>query len=148
MKALTIWQPWAALIMAGAKPWEWRGWKPPRDLVGQRLVIHAGARKVEKHEIAQLLRDIREGDTSLIADKALAVLDAHHTGAFLLACGLGTAIVGEPISAGDWAKKHGGAGYDSSRLNHHMWGWPLTDVQAFPAPVPMRGAQGLWEWPE
>jgi len=26
MKALTIWQPWASLIMAGYKPYEFRGW--------------------------------------------------------------------------------------------------------------------------
>ena len=147
MKALTIWQPWAALIMARAKPWEWRGWKPPRYLVGQRLVIHAGARKVPKHEIVQLLRDIRAGDTSLVADKALAVLDATRVDGFLLACGLGTALVGEPINAADWAARHNAPGHDSDRVDHHMWGWPLSDIRAFPAPVPMRGAQGLWEWP-
>ena len=48
MKALTIWQPWASLIAMGAKPYEFRGWKPPKSLIGQRLAIHAGARPVKK----------------------------------------------------------------------------------------------------
>jgi hypothetical protein len=34
MKALTIWQPWATLIMIGAKPHEFRGqWIWPEDRI-------------------------------------------------------------------------------------------------------------------
>ena len=29
MRALTIWQPWASLIIIGAKPFEWRRWRAP-----------------------------------------------------------------------------------------------------------------------
>src|SRR5690348_14114849 len=43
-KALTIWQPWASLIMMGAKPYEFRRWnfadKPHlAGLIGSRVVI-------------------------------------------------------------------------------------------------------------
>lgn len=38
MKALTIWQPWASLIISGAKPYEFRGWRIPESLIGQRIV--------------------------------------------------------------------------------------------------------------
>ena len=54
MKALTIWQPWASLIMAGAKPYEFRGWRAPRSIIGQRIVIHAAARKVDRVEVFNL----------------------------------------------------------------------------------------------
>lgn len=39
MKALTIWQPWASLIMIGAKPYEFRSWQPPAWLIGKRRAI-------------------------------------------------------------------------------------------------------------
>jgi hypothetical protein len=42
MKALTIWQPYAALVVNGIKDVENRGWKPPPSLMGERLAIHAG----------------------------------------------------------------------------------------------------------
>jgi hypothetical protein len=42
--ALTVWQPWASLIIKDFKPYEFRGWPAPRSLVGRRLAIHTGAR--------------------------------------------------------------------------------------------------------
>lgn len=53
MKALTVWQPWATLIIAGAKPFEFRRWDyrtRDRGLEGQRIVIHAGARPIKRAE--------------------------------------------------------------------------------------------------
>ena len=47
MKAISLWQPWASLIACGAKPFETRHWAPPRELIGQRIAIHA-AKKVDK----------------------------------------------------------------------------------------------------
>jgi hypothetical protein len=44
MKALTVWQPWAALIVTGVKDVENRNWRPPFALLGNRLAIHAGQR--------------------------------------------------------------------------------------------------------
>src|ERR1700694_167443 len=47
MKAISLWQPWASLIACGAKPYETRHWAPPRELIGQRIAIHA-AKKVDR----------------------------------------------------------------------------------------------------
>lgn len=142
MKALTIWQPWASLIIAGAKPWEWRGWEPPASIIGQRIVIHAGKRA----EIAEIVAQIREGDSSLIGDIALPLLDTVHIASWPLSCGLGTAIVGKPISALAWAAQHCSAGFDSDRIDHHKIAWPLTNIERFEPVQSARGAQGLWEW--
>lgn len=146
MKALTIWQPWASLIIAGAKPWEWRGWPPPRSLVGTRIAIHAGARKVKPADIAELVIEIRGGESSLIADAALDLLDRVHHSMWPLSSILGSAIVGEPISALAWAAVHLKPGYDSSRIDHHKFAWPLSAIERFEPPIPARGALGLWEW--
>ncbi len=77
MPALTVWQPWASLIVIGAKPVEWRAWdyadRRP-NLVDSRIVIHAGARPVRPKEVADLIERCERGDTSLIAERALPLL--------------------------------------------------------------------------
>jgi hypothetical protein len=50
MKAISLWQPWASLIAAGAKPFETRHWAPPRKLIGATIAIHA-AKKIDKDAI-------------------------------------------------------------------------------------------------
>ena len=42
MKALSIRQPWAWLIVHGYKTLENRTWKLPEAMIGQRIVVHAG----------------------------------------------------------------------------------------------------------
>ena len=148
MKALTIWQPWATLIIVGAKPWEWRRWPAPRWLVGQRIVIHAGARKVKPEEVLELRHDLAAGDTSLISEIAESLLTFTPITGYPLASALGTAVVGNAIGAAEWARRHGAPGYDSARIDHHMWGWPLTDIEQWRPFIPARGAQGLWDWRE
>ena len=45
MRALTLHQPWAQLMVWGLKNIETRSWAAPRNLVGQRMAIHAGKRE-------------------------------------------------------------------------------------------------------
>jgi hypothetical protein len=150
MRALTIWQPWSSLIMIGAKPYEFRRWDyrtRERSLAGQRIVIHAGARPIKPAEVLDIQHRLRDGDSSLvpaIAAPLIARLLAAHKcqGILPLAVGLGTAILGTPKDVNRLFKAR-----DSNRIDHHMWAWPLTDIRAFPEPIPMRGMQGFWEFP-
>lgn len=106
MKALTIWQPWASLIMLGAKPYEFRRWDyrvRNRGLEGQRIVIHAGARPVKLIEIEDIIDRVDDGLSSLLKEKAMPLLDRIKNaykgrGVVELSAGLGTATLGEPIS--------------------------------------------------
>jgi hypothetical protein len=177
VKALTIWQPWASLIMAGAKPFEFRGWKPPRSIVGQRIVIHAGAKAIDREGVEDLIDDLLHGgdiaaETCLHVDKALPILrraldgqqdegrrhdlfgtvgksSSRGHGDLPWACGLGTAIVGEarlgPAIAAEFGLSRAN---DSDRDAHANWGWPMLDIELWEEPVPCRGAQGLWNWPD
>lgn len=157
MKALTIWQPWASLIIAGAKPYEFRGWRPYRSMIGQRIVIHAAARKMDRQDAGYLLTVLNGRDkwpreaaeTCLVPEKALPVLlDALGGGGLPHSVGLGTAILGEPRNGVDIAAEFGlPRANDSDRDEHANWGWPLTEIEAWPEPVVMRGAQGFWAWP-
>jgi hypothetical protein len=151
MKALTIWQPWASLVMIGAKPYEFRRWdyrERARYLEGQRIVIHAGARPVKLTEVEDIIARMMDRLSSLRAELALPLLERLHAsykcrGVVELAAGLGTAILGKPRQVSALFNSPA----DSDRIDHHMWAWPFTDIQPFVAPIPMRGMQGFWEWP-
>jgi hypothetical protein len=161
LKALTIWQPWASLIMVGAKPYEFRPKSfqvyvgPPR--IGDRIVIHAGSRPVKRAEVEDLLQRLNDDEetatTGLKPEIARQVLfrcrEAAKYQALPLGCGLGTAIIGRPLNAGRLFR---GPVADSDRaaedLDAYNWAWPLTGIKPFEEPIPMRGSQGFWNWPE
>jgi hypothetical protein len=162
MKALTIYQPWASLIMAGAKPYEFRGWRPPASMIGQRIVIHASAKKIAREEACNLFhflfnRDFSEdyaiaaAQTCLHDTKAVPILarflqPAHDP--LPMASGIGTAIIGAPKLGTTIAEEFGvPRANDSDRDEHANWGWPMLDIEIWPEPIPMRGKQGLWNWP-
>ncbi len=151
MKALTIWQPWASLIMTGAKPYEFRRWdysQRIRCVTGSRIVIHAGARPMRAAEIDDILERINDHISSLrreIARPLLERIKAAHKlrGVVPMACGLGTATLLRPKRVDALFSSPA----DSDRIDHHMWAWPLVDIKPFAEPVPMRGFQGFWDWP-
>lgn len=151
LPAITIWQPWASLIAAGAKPFEWRGWPAPRSMVGRRIAIHAGARKVKREEIADLLLSMeREGSAGTSLDVAIAapLLHRWHTspGMLPLSSVLCVATLGEPVTAREYARRHSATAADSGRIDHTKWGWPLTDIEVLQPFLPAKGAQGFWNW--
>lgn len=51
MKAITIKQPWASLIVHGIKDIENRNWPCPRKYIGQRVFIHAAGSHGRKFSI-------------------------------------------------------------------------------------------------
>jgi hypothetical protein len=146
MKALTLWQPWASLIMAGWKPYEFRRWAAPAYVVDQRIVVHAGARPVKRDEVVELAYRVRHEPKGTGLDvAALELLDRLVTspGAIPLGAGLGTALLGRPRKASAIFR----GVLDSDRIDEHVWAWPLSEHRHFTPVVPMRGAQGFWDWP-
>ena len=144
MMAITVWQPWASLIAMGLKPYEFRGWAPPRAMIGKRIGIHAGARPVKPPEVKDLLLQLQRGDKgAALRPEAAAflqhVLASNSLPRSQVVC---TAILGEPIRATElppeWA--------DSDRADHHTFGWPMLEVEYLMPPEPARGAQGFWRW--
>ena len=149
LAALTIWQPWCSLIIAGAKTVEWRGWdyrQRRRDLVGKRIALHAGARPARSDEIADIIERIDDDETSLVGAIAKPVLCATHRLSWPLSSVLGTAVLGIPQPALEWVRLHATREYDSDRIDQHKWAWPLTEVERFDVPIPARGAQVFWTW--
>ncbi len=148
MPAITVWQPWASLVAAGCKPYEFRQWPAPKRLVGQRIAIHAGARKVRRTELQQLLLSLNTDGgfgTALAVHSAIALLERWLVSPSALphSAVLCTATLGRPtparvLFATDVA--------DSDRIDHQTWAWPLDDVRPVD-PIDWRpGAQGFWSW--
>jgi hypothetical protein len=111
--ALTIWQPWASLIMAGYKPYEVRIWRAPRHLWGTRIAMHVAACPVRKAEVAEWLLRLRGHDgwsTALIREPAIENLEKVHAspGILLRSAMLGTAIFGEPRRGSEIVEEFGG----------------------------------------
>ncbi|TIV83844.1 MAG: ASCH domain-containing protein [Mesorhizobium sp.] len=150
MKALTIWQPWATLIIAGVKPYEFRGWPAPRALRGQRIAIHAGARPVRKAEIADLIVRLRSSEawSTGLKQQALEMLERWHRNPFDLPLSsiVGTAVLGQPSRAFEIIGEFGAKINDSDRDEHSNWAWPMLDVLPLEPIQPAKGAQGFWEW--
>lgn len=154
MKAITIYQPWATLIMIGAKPYEFRKRSycdyPGHPAVGDRIAIHASARRMRLVEIEDLI-DRMHGDrntTGLITELAETILANARTALRckrqLLPLGavIGTAILGPPQRACDLFE----CVVEDSDRGLFNWAWPLGDVVRFYEPMPTRGLQGFWNW--
>lgn len=147
MKAITLWQPWASLVMIGAKPWEFRPNSYLKYIghpaIGEQVVIHAGARNVRVGEIADLLNRLGTDDdtTALDVGPAMDLLDRVWKSFELprkkappmpipLGAGLGTVRIGEPKRACDvFGLKVAPMQVDSDR-GQFNWAWPLTDGPA------------------
>lgn len=117
MKALTLHQPWASLIIWGPKRIENRTWHPHKTVLWKRIAIHAG-KKLEKSTLEQYQSRILPGGLPV------------PLGAIL-----GTAFV------------QGSVTESSDEFFMGPIGWMLTDIERFRVPIPCPGAQGLWDIP-
>lgn len=153
--ALTIYQPWATLIIRGAKPLEFRSYSLSSKTIGCRVVIHAAAKALNIKETQDLLANLMAGGeraarTCLKPEIAIPVLKEilfeAGRGGSCKSVGLGTATMGPPIRgkaiADMFGYQHVGNDLDSN------WGWPMEDIEVWKEPVHSRGFQGLWHWKE
>ena len=146
MKAISLWQPWASLIMLGAKRVETRSWRPPEALIGARVMIHAA-----KHL-----------DPVAFMEPFASVLGHHPSSAPR------GALLGSVLLEGAWRIDHaadaelvaheyhrldGGGGrpvFDVEAAKYELafgdytvgrWAWGLADVRRLREPISYRGGQ-------
>lgn len=136
MKALSIWQPWASLIISGHKRIETRGWAAPYSIRGQRIAI--AATKTIRPEQRQAVQErIFQEHYSATGHPSIDDLP--------LSCVLGTVVIDgcrgvdpefmQQLSPREEAFGNYGPG---------RFAWFLSDPQPLPTPIPVKGAQGLW----
>ena len=128
MQAISLWQPWASLIALGIKKHETRSWSTSYR---GALAIHAAKRW--EYEQQNFLEDI--------LDDYPAIGMTPPRGVMLCICKLTgvyrTQDVARQISADD---------YYFGDYSPGRFAWRLEVVEVFNPPIPVRGAQGLWNW--
>lgn len=147
MPAITIWQPWAGLIIRGIKPIENRTWKPPAKLLGQRIAIHAG-KIYDRHaeEFGHVYNAVNHGG----GPQSIA---CHELGAVLGTARLFGFVNKESFNNIVRTTARGEANIDRSLVPGFNWwncylhfGWLLDEVKEFDEPIEAVGHQGIWYW--
>jgi hypothetical protein len=124
MKALTIRQPWATLIILGAKCYEYRSWHPPLDLPA-RIAIHAAS-------IGPTLADCMMMSEEQI--EALLCEGYWRPDDLPRGVVLGTvAVVGVEEGPPEWER-------------FGRFAWTLADPEQWEVTPTARGQLGLWTW--
>lgn len=156
MKALTVRQPWASLIVAGLKDVENRSWRAPEWIVGERIAIHSAARRDTPERAAHaavLAGEVVAGGHFLALDAQAAhacgvvlgsveVVGCHHaddcaedeTSHFPL-------HVGSTPDRTVWRKR-----YCARWAEPDAFHWVIAGPKVW-QPVALTGRQGLWGLP-
>ena len=144
IQAITIWQPYASLIAASLKRFEFRNWAAPKANRWKTTAIHAGTRappaKLLTHLQYEMQRDrgLALCGIALHGDDLEHALDIIRQGRFLpRGAAIATVVLGDPklsealLPVGPivkWPDK---------------WAWPM-----FPAtpriPIKIKGQQGFF----
>jgi hypothetical protein len=132
MRAITLWQPWATLVIEGSKQYETRGVKTNiRGLVA----IHAAKTK----------RGFGDCIPSPYINGYI-IGKQFAGGTFPLGCVLGIVLIedvfktedivavvpDQEIYFGDWSRGR--------------YAWKLKVIKKYEKPVPWKGQQGFWKW--
>lgn len=132
LPAITLWQPWACLIEIGAKPYETRSKPPPKRLIGQRVAIHASARKMRAS-------DVTDEEYEAISD---AFPFCNYMEMLPLGVVVCTAVIAEALPV-EYVPRDLFGDYSAGR-----WAWRLEDVRKIVPHIPAKGMQAKgWVWP-
>jgi hypothetical protein len=144
MRALSLTQPWATLVAIGAKRIETRSWRTPyrgsmaihaakgfpawaKEVCESNFAAELGPNPLPLGAVIATCRLISCIPTRELQENRVIEVD------YLAGCG--------DFVLGDQERAFGD--YSLGR-----WAWLLADVQQLAAPIPQRGALGLWEWPD
>jgi len=140
MKAITIWQPWASLLVSGEKKHETRSWATSYR---GPIAIHAAKRPLRRTidamaagnlwETLALFESLFSGPDELVQLSTGAIVGK----ALLVRCNLiDEAFVAKltpmEIALGDFTLGR--------------YAWEFHGMVPVDSPVPAKGMQGLWEW--
>ncbi|RYY98340.1 MAG: ASCH domain-containing protein [Chitinophagaceae bacterium] len=139
MKALSLLQPWASLVVLGHKRFECRGWRTTHR---GPLLIHASARRPTRREKFYF-------ETAPHFERFITDMDHLPYGALI---GQVTLVDIYPTEwlvpqhmdefAGmQWPQELAFDDYSAGR-----YAWQFEEARALPAWLPVKGTLGLWEY--
>lgn len=138
MKVISIWQPFASLAVKGFKTFETRTWPAPASIIGQTI----GIASTKGLKPAQRAYFEDEKFCDFYASTGMPPLED-------LPCGylLGTVMIEECLvmteafmeEVSDEEKAYG-------YWERGNFAWRLTPLMSLEHPIPIRGAQGIYDW--
>ena len=152
MKAISVRQPWASLIVNGVKDIENRTWKCPEKYIGQRVLIHAsmGWNKdlaeiclgdlVKRH--LENLRLIHRYDDEETGYKGYSFSFPH--GAIIGSVKIVDCVVNH---SSIWAESSKQVEIDKLIVEQEkpIYNWVLANPILFEQPIPCKGRLGFFE---
>lgn len=129
MRAISLWQPWAQLIVDRRKIHETRSWPVPPALLGTDVALHAS--KKWDGELATIAKEF-----GYFADRRAQPDETMPVGC----------IVGVMRLASIVRTEHLPDPYDAAYgdFTPGRWAWRLEDVRKFRTPIPCVGHQGFF----
>lgn len=129
---LSLWEPWASLIVVGLKRHETRHWPAPQSVVGKRIAIHAAKARAGFADAPHRLCDFAFGagwerSRPLGCVVAVATLSSIHR-----TSGLAPTLNQSDLMSGN---------YDVGRFAYR-----LDDVRPLREALPLIGRQGFFQW--
>lgn len=134
MKAISVKQPWATLIIDGVKDIENRTWECPQRYIGQRVLIHTGKSPIKYNTSFDLFTK----EQQLIIPKYLIQQIYYH--AYVLGAIIGSVEIVDCVINHDsiWAEK--------SSDSEPIYNWVLNNPIKFKEPISCKGALSFWEF--
>ena len=144
MKAITLWQPYASLIVTGAKRIETRSWNTN---VRGRVAIHA-AQKRDAASLELMYSDpyFQEGLKEYDKCGRGKVWIADINATFGCVIGIVEIVDSYPIDIFIGTKYDTPAERAFGDWTSGRWGWILKEPIMFDEPIPAKGSQGIWNW--
>ena len=128
MKAISVKQPWASLIVHGIKDIENRTWVCPQKHIGHRVLVHASLKGANFWDspvagrVDEFLREISKSGTDW---------SNYPNGA----------IIGS-VKIVDCVQNHSSVWAEKGVFN-----WVLSDPILFDKPIPAKGKLSFWDYP-
>ena len=133
MKCISLIQPWATLILSGAKRFETRSWKTPYR---GPLAIHASGR------FPSLAKSLCHKEPF---QSALQAAGVRYWTELPIGKLLGTVVLEECVRVEDVAPTLSHQELSFGDYSHGRWAWQLSGPTPLVSPVVLKGKLGLYE---
>lgn len=148
MKAISIKQPWASLIVHGIKDIENRSWPCPKKYIGQRVLIHASKTKAKSlffsltDEQINVVHEHFKGEIPLLIEPKGSIIGSVQ----IVDC-----VINHPSI---WAEKTEDYTvgmnprlYEDITGRKVIYNWVLANPILFKEPIPAKGKLSFWDCP-
>jgi len=155
MKAITEQNPWGWLICKGIKPIENRTWKCPQKYIGQRVLIHSGAKLDSRHRNMSDLFTPEQWKSLDDETQKIMVGGYLPESAIIGSVEITDCVINHPSI---WAEQN--SGYSQNRLfwpnglpcgsglKGTIYNWVLANPILFPMPIPAKCKLSFWDYPD